>query len=85
MRKPLNITRHKTRPVHERIYFALRRKLESAEYKAGERLPSTKSLSQQLSVSKTTVYAAFDLLRRDGFIETFPNRGSFVVNQELKE
>ncbi len=53
----------------------------SEELKAGESLPSMRSLAKSLHVSVITVQKAYEDLQRDGFIETAIGRGSFVSAQ----
>lgn len=44
----------------------------------GTRLPGTRSLSQQLGVSRNTVLLAFSALEAEGFVETREGVGTFV-------
>lgn len=44
----------------------------------GTRLPGTRSLSQQLGVSRNTVLLAFSALEAEGFVETREGAGTFV-------
>jgi GntR family transcriptional regulator/MocR family aminotransferase len=46
----------------------------------GTRLPGTRSLSQQLGVSRNTVLLAFSALEAEGFLETREGAGTFVSN-----
>ena len=41
----------------------------NGELKAGEALPSIRSLAKSLQISVLTVQKAYDLLQTDGFIE----------------
>ena len=44
----------------------------------GERLPTVKSLAQDLKINANTVARVYRELERDGIIDTAPGRGSFV-------
>ena len=44
----------------------------------GIRLPSERSLAQALSISRTTVVAAYDTLREGGWLESRPGSGTWV-------
>ncbi len=54
-------------------------------FEAGRRLPSIRQLSEQLSVSKTTVIDAFRLLEDWGFVEARPRSGYFVQPPERRQ
>src|SRR5689334_7154103 len=45
----------------------------------GIRLPSERSLAQALSISRTTVVAAYDALREDGWLESRSGSGTWVA------
>ncbi|TPK88614.1 PLP-dependent aminotransferase family protein [Mesorhizobium sp. B2-4-12] len=55
--------------VTRRIYLSLREQIESGIYKAGAKLPSSRSLAEELGVSRTTVTAAFDQLISEGYVQ----------------
>lgn len=50
--------------------------------RAGDPIPSMRSLAKSLHVSVITVQRAYEELQRDGFIETTVGRGSFVAVQD---
>ncbi|MGO4565218.1 PLP-dependent aminotransferase family protein [Rhizobium sp. 2YAF20] len=52
-----------------RIYLSLRDQITSGVYDAGERLPSSRALADELGVSRTTVTAAYDQLMSEGYIQ----------------
>lgn len=52
-----------------RIYLSLRDQITSGVYAAGDRLPSSRALADQLGVSRTTVTAAYDQLISEGYIQ----------------
>ena len=52
--------------------------ITSGRLTPGTRLPGTRSLSQQLGVSRNTVLLAFSALEAEGFIETREGAGTFV-------
>jgi GntR family transcriptional regulator/MocR family aminotransferase len=47
------------------------------------KLPGTRSLSATLQVNRNTVVAVYDELNQQGWIETIPNKGTFVVDKTL--
>jgi DNA-binding transcriptional MocR family regulator len=52
--------------------------IERGTFKAGERVPSVRALSQQWSVSITTVLDAYRLLEREGRLAARPQSGYYV-------
>ena len=48
--------------------------------RAGECLPSSRTLSQQITVSRNTVNGAYDKLIKQGYIESIPGSGTYVCN-----
>jgi GntR family transcriptional regulator / MocR family aminotransferase len=66
-------------PLSRQIYSALRAGVLSGELSAGERLPSTRELSDQLSVSRTVVLMAYDQLLAEGFVVGQTGSGTFVA------
>ncbi|WP_262271824.1 MocR-like pyridoxine biosynthesis transcription factor PdxR [Microvirga yunnanensis] len=52
-----------------RIYEALKDQILSRVYEAGSQLPSSRSLANELHVSRTTVTVAYEQLAAEGFVE----------------
>lgn len=63
------------------LITALRALLSEREAPSGLRLPSSRQLSQELSVSRTTVVGAYDQLISEGYLHTKTGGGTFVVDQ----
>ncbi|BBK41997.1 GntR family transcriptional regulator [Allostella vacuolata] len=66
------------RPVSTQLYAALRELMLSGAIAGGERLPATRTLADELGLSRTTVIHAFDRLIAEGLIESRVGAGSFV-------
>ena len=66
-------------PLSRQIYSRLRAGVLSGELSAGERLPSTRELSDQLSVSRTVVLMAYDQLLAEGYVVGQTGSGTFVA------
>ena len=60
------------------IYRQLRRAILDGRLPPGSRLPATRELAGQLSVSRTTVVVAYDRLIGEGFIGARVGAGTFV-------
>ncbi len=65
-------------PAYRRLAHAIRARVEAGALAAGTRLPAERSLATALGVSRTTVVAAYDLLRGDGWLESRRGSGSHV-------
>ena len=72
------ISNNSTKPIYEQITSQIKAMIMSCELKAGEALPSMRSLAKSIHISVITVQRAYEDLQRDGFIETTVGRGSFV-------
>ena len=64
--------------LYESLYRCIREDILSGKLAPGEKLPSKRSLSQHLEVSKITVEAAYDQLLSEGFIRSKEKVGYFV-------
>jgi len=62
------------------IYKQLRMKILNGELMPGERLPSTRALSDELSVSRNTILTAYDMLISEGYIKGVSGSGVYVGN-----
>ena len=65
-------------PLHAQLTRALRAAILDGRIKADSRLPSTRDLSGELGLSRTTVLAAFEQLRAEGFISCKVGSGSYA-------
>ncbi len=75
------ISNKTTRPLYEQIIAQIKAQIINGELKAGEPLPSIRSLAKSLQISILTVQKAYDLLQTDGFIETIAGKGCYVSAQ----
>lgn len=70
-------------PLYEQIYAFIRQEIRERRIDAGEGLPSSRALSAQLQVSRSTVELAYEQLISEGYIESVPCKGYYVC--EMKE
>ena len=73
------------KPIYEQITEQIKKQIMNGELNEGDPLPSMRALAQQLRISIITTKRAYEELERDGFIESFTGKGSFVAarNKEL--
>ena len=65
-------------PLHRQLYEALRRAMLDGKLGAGERLPSSRDLAQDLNLSRNTVVAAINQLSVEGYLESRVGSGTYV-------
>ncbi|MFF0142386.1 GntR family transcriptional regulator [Streptomyces sp. NPDC005227] len=65
-------------PPIRRIAEDLRRRIAAAEFEPGDRLPSTRELSEQYEVDPKTVYRAVSLLKESGYLISRQGAGVYV-------
>lgn len=70
------------KPLYEQIYEYIKEDIREGKIACGEKLPSTRSLSGYLEVSRSTVELAYEQLLSEGYIESVPCRGFFVSQVE---
>jgi GntR family transcriptional regulator/MocR family aminotransferase len=65
-------------PLSRQVYHRLREGILRGSPRAGERLPSSRDLADQLHVSRTVVLLAYDQLLAEGFVEGRHGSGTYV-------
>ncbi|OOC61154.1 MocR-like pyridoxine biosynthesis transcription factor PdxR [Paenibacillus ihbetae] len=55
-------------PLKRQIYLEIKEQIVAGRLRAGEALPSTRQLAEELKVSRNTVNEAFDMLLAEGFV-----------------
>ncbi len=68
-------------PIYEQIVRQIKALVTAGELSEGDALPSMRTLAQQLRISVITTKRAYEELERDGFIESYTGKGSFVKRQ----
>jgi GntR family transcriptional regulator/MocR family aminotransferase len=74
----LPIERGTRMPLHQQIYDGVRRAILGGSLRAGQRLPSTRTLSAELHVSRFPVLSAYEQLLHEGYLEGRTGSGTFV-------
>ena len=65
-------------PLQQKLARGLAESIRKGSVHPGIRLPSERSLAQALSISRTTVVAAYDALRESGWLESRAGSGTWV-------
>lgn len=72
---------HAETPVYRQLIQQIRLLAASGKLKAGDELPSTRALSNELGVNPMTVSKAFSFLEMEGVVERRPGRPLVVKKQ----
>jgi len=81
----LELHKELKRSYTKQIYRQLRQKILEGELKPGERLPSTREMSEELKVARNTVLTAYDMLVSEGFAFSLPGSGLYVCGGAQKD
>jgi GntR family transcriptional regulator len=68
-------------PIYTQITNQIKKMILDGTLKEGDALPSMRNLAMQLRISVITTKRAYEELERDGFIESYTGKGSFVRTQ----
>lgn len=71
-------------PIYQQISSQIKAMIMSNALKAGDALPSMRTLALELRISVITTKRAYEELERDGFIESYTGKGSFVKGQNTE-
>ena len=80
----INISNASGEPIYLQIAGQIKTLILEGKLKEGEMLPSMRNLAPELRISFMTVKRAYEELERDGFIESYTGKGSFVKAQNME-
>jgi len=66
-------------PPYARIASEIQRRIEAGELRPGDRVPSTRQITQRWGVAIATATKALTTLRQQGLVEAAPGRGTVVA------
>ena len=75
------VDRGSAAPLPRQVYLAIRHLILSGRLKPGARLPSTRSLANELRLARTTVLDAFGQLIFEGYLQGRVGSGTRVSSQ----
>jgi len=84
MQIPIDIQRQGNQSLQNQVFESVRQQILRGQLKSGTLLPSSRSLSQQLGISRNTVARAYERLIAEDYIFTQRTVGTFV-NANLPE
>ncbi len=65
-------------PLYRQVYEAFKSAILDDTLRAGEKMPSTRDLSQQYQCSRNTIVNAYEQLLCEGYLESIRGKGTFV-------
>ena len=80
----INISNSSGEPIYLQISNQIKTMILEGKLKEGDSIPSMRVLATELRISFMTTKRAYEELERDGFIESYTGRGSFVQAQNLE-
>lgn len=75
----LSLDRQSAQPLQVQLVQALRSLVHRNRLRSGDRLPSSRGLAQELSVSRVTVTTVYDQLIAEGYLEGRQGSGVYVA------
>jgi DNA-binding LacI/PurR family transcriptional regulator len=72
------------RPLYLSVRDAVRTAIDAGVFKSGQRMPSTKELSEQMNVSLVTAHRAMRELVESGVLQRTQGKGTFVHQRYLE-
>lgn len=73
------------KPIYEQIVTQIKELILKGALKEGDSLPAIRSFAKSLRVSVITVQKAYEILQREGFIDSAVGRGTFVSSQDMEK
>lgn len=71
--------------IYLQIVFEFIKAIQTGFLPEGTKLPGSRILCKILSVNRNTLIKAFQDLESQGWIETIPNRGTFILSQQKQK
>src|SRR5260370_28417536 len=72
------VDRKGDKPLYSQVYDAFRAAIVARNLRAGERIPSTRSLASELGISRIPVLNAYAQLLAEGYFKSRVGAGTFV-------
>jgi GntR family transcriptional regulator/MocR family aminotransferase len=79
---PLGLVRDQ--PLQQQLYEQLTGLISSARLRPATRMPSTRMLAEQFSISRNTVLLTYERLIAEGYLEALPAKGTFVARLPVR-
>jgi GntR family transcriptional regulator/MocR family aminotransferase len=77
----IQLDRDSQQPLYLQIVHAIADGARRGRFKPGEALPGTRAMAELLGVNRNTTIAAYRELEAEGWIQSEPDRGSFIADK----
>jgi len=74
----ITLDRRNGKPLHKQVYEAFCAAIVRRNLRAGQKVPSSRSLAAELKISRIPVLTAYSQLHAEGYFETRSGSGTFV-------
>lgn len=68
-------------PLYSRIAMLMRQRILAGQWAAQSQIPTIEALMTEFGASRVTIRLALDMLERDGLIERYRGKGTFVTDR----
>ncbi|MEK5279623.1 MULTISPECIES: MocR-like pyridoxine biosynthesis transcription factor PdxR [Paenibacillus] len=87
MKHELLITLDKQRPIplSHQIYEQVRNAIHSGALSGGDSLPPSRTLANQLEVSRSVILQSYELLQAEGYLEMRKGAGTYIAGLPVEE
>lgn len=68
--------------LYEKVFEGLSQRIDQGYYQPGDKLPSIRAMSQEMSVSISTIQEAYQRLEEQGYAESRPKSGYYVRSKQ---
>ena len=72
------INRKSIQPIYEQVVEQIKEQVSSGEMTPGDRISSVRALAKELKIGALTVQKAYDILQREGIIESVVGKGTII-------
>ena len=71
---------HRRLTASQQVYKIFIEEIHAGRWKVGTRLPGVIKICEQTGIGNKTIQEAFALLKKDGYIQSEPNKGTYLVS-----
>jgi GntR family transcriptional regulator/MocR family aminotransferase len=81
----LTLNRRSATPIYRQLYDGFRAAIIDGRLRPGQKIPSTRSLAEELNISRIPVVNAYEQLRTEGYLEAAVGAGTCVAQAIVDE
>ncbi len=77
------INRKSIQPIYEQIVEQIKKQVVNGELQSGDSITSVRVLAKELKIGALTVQKAYDILQKEGIIESVVGKGTIVSSKNI--